>query len=261
MKQKSVYLLHLDTPRIILISAVITGIIVASFLIGMNFVKNSGEITPAASDNIFMNDTKSSAVFDERIPAPPHRGEGESGITAGAQAALSDETHLADESPAMIAATGQGDVITSESIKEIIPPSIPRTEKKAVTRSTTPAKKARHEATGARKKESTREVIAPAKKKQEPRVVAAADSDIRKRDTSPAFAVQIASYDKKSRALSEAALLKDMSYDAYIDESEVRGRNFYRVRIGPLSTRERAAGVLRDVQSNERYAESYIVRE
>jgi hypothetical protein len=39
IKEKSVYLLHLDAARIILISSAIIGIIIVSFLLGMNFVK------------------------------------------------------------------------------------------------------------------------------------------------------------------------------------------------------------------------------
>ena len=39
VKEKSVYMLHLDAARIILISAAVIGIIIVSFLLGMNFIK------------------------------------------------------------------------------------------------------------------------------------------------------------------------------------------------------------------------------
>ena len=39
IKEKSVYLLHLDAARIILISSAIIGIIIVSFLLGMRFIR------------------------------------------------------------------------------------------------------------------------------------------------------------------------------------------------------------------------------
>lgn len=41
LREKNVYLLHLDTPRILIISSVIIGLIIVSFMIGINFNKKN----------------------------------------------------------------------------------------------------------------------------------------------------------------------------------------------------------------------------
>ncbi|HOO70253.1 MAG TPA: SPOR domain-containing protein [Spirochaetota bacterium] len=263
VKQKNVYLVHLDTPRIILISAVIIGIITVSFLVGMNFVKTSGEVTPAASDSLFLNDGKNTAVFDGAIPAPPHREDDTERDLADNSLPRFDEGVKTEDTTAMTAQNTQPEVITSETIKEIIPPAVkPKPAPKKVAKATIRARKENRTVKHARKKERAIEAASPAKKKSSVSIVAAADSSIRKNDAgSPAYAVQIASYDRQSRALSESRRLQEMHYDTYVDASDVNGRQFYRVRIGPVSTKQSAERILRDVQSLERYAESYIVRE
>ncbi|HOW84263.1 MAG TPA: SPOR domain-containing protein [Spirochaetota bacterium] len=263
VKQKSVYLLHLDTPRILLISAVIIGIIVASFLVGMNFVKDSGSIAPAASDGMFMNDNKSASVFDESIPAPPHRGDEAESAMNDAQSAGAYDLAKKDDTLPQTEQSAPADVLTGESIKEIIPPAVAeKPARKTVAKSSSPAKKIARAHKHHRKADRTREASAPARSKSQVAVVAAADSYSRNEDSgSGEFSVQVASYDRKSRALAEAETLKGMNYDTYVDSSEVNGRQFFRVRIGPVMSKNRARSILRDMQSNERYAESYIVRE
>ena len=74
------------------------------------------------------------------------------------------------------------------------------------------------------------------------------------------YSIQVASYDKRSKAKKEMRALKSMRYDAYVDKSKVNGRNYYRVRIGPISSKREAVGVLNDIQDNERYEDSYLIR-
>jgi len=56
-KEKNVFLLHLDIPRIILICAVLIGIVVTTFLLGMNFSENKVVSNTALVSPDIPNDT------------------------------------------------------------------------------------------------------------------------------------------------------------------------------------------------------------
>jgi len=75
------------------------------------------------------------------------------------------------------------------------------------------------------------------------------------------YAIQVGSFDKKAKAQSEVRALKDLNYDAYLDESLVKGKQYFRVRIGPIASKKKALDLLKDVQDNEKYQESYMVRD
>ncbi len=64
------------------------------------------------------------------------------------------------------------------------------------------------------------------------------------------FAVQLASYRTRPRAEGLRAMLVDLGYTAYVVESNVppSGR-YYRVRVGPFDTREKAKEIALNMQS------------
>ena len=70
MKEKQFYLLHLDTPRIIIVSSVIIGLIVISFLMGMNFIGGDSSSQQIAANNSFKSMDKNANLLDESIPSP-----------------------------------------------------------------------------------------------------------------------------------------------------------------------------------------------
>jgi cell division protein FtsN len=72
--------------------------------------------------------------------------------------------------------------------------------------------------------------------------------------------VQVASYDTLAKAEKEKNNLKAKRFDAYIAKSEVNGKNYFRVRIGPVGSSRQAHELLEDVQRDSRYAGSYMVK-
>jgi cell division septation protein DedD len=269
VKQKSVYLLHLDTPRIVLISSLIIGLIVVSFLIGMNFVEKNGDAASSLAQNdLFLNDQKGADLMNENIPGPPRGGE---------TAKLDDDKVLfpepgvkkTDSDPGVTAAVNQEspDVLNSDSIKEIIPPAaenkgVSERETKKVEKRSGSHEKIAHKGESSKKNRAAKSNKKESKKGN--RVVEVSSSRLDKTGA-PAghdgFFIQVASYDKKARALSEIEQLKEMKYDAAIERSMVDGKEFFRVRIGPLESREKADGLLKSIQENSRYEDSYIIRE
>ena len=71
----------------------------------------------------------------------------------------------------------------------------------------------------------------------------------------------MASFDTLSKAENEKSILKSKRYDAYIDKGLVNGKNYFRVRIGPVSSSKKASELLNEIQGDSRYASSYMVRE
>jgi high-affinity K+ transport system ATPase subunit B len=56
IKEKSIYILHLDTPRIIILSSVIIGLVIIAALIGMNINKqDQRENESFAHDNAVLD--------------------------------------------------------------------------------------------------------------------------------------------------------------------------------------------------------------
>ena len=75
------------------------------------------------------------------------------------------------------------------------------------------------------------------------------------------FIIQVASFDNRKKAQDETDSLKKLSYDAYIDRASVNGKDYYRVRIGPIISQKKASSVLNAVQNEDRYRASYMIKE
>jgi len=274
VKEKNLYIVHLDTPRIIILSSVIIGIIAAAFLFGMSFMKDdkpgSKELNVSGMN---FNDHKTADILGSEIPPAP--GEGiEEGTVEDKISATDDHknnTAIKDDiklprGNEMALAKGEikhdkSDVLTNENIKEIIPPAA---EKKKSSKK--PEKIAKHEK---KHEQGTNQKVAiKDKKKTETKndntgksKIYEVSRDIREKKGSDSYSVQVASYDTLAKAESEKLNLKSKKFDAYIDKGSVNGKNYFRVRIGPVSSSKKAADLLNEVQSDSRYASSYMVRE
>lgn len=272
VKEKSVYLLHLDTPRIILIASVIIGVIAATFLFGINFPGKSSNSSSFKGDIAFNDNDRFSFYEDNSLPPAPGSEDIDEKI--------SDEKNNSPDFERETPRSSDSDILTAENIKEIIQPgkkgssgsasASAEVEKKpepsresasppvakVQTKQQTEKKPAPAPAKQAEKKSTEQqdrkvvEVAAPSSKEIEERAVRAGS-----------FSIQVAAYDSRENAEKEAEELRSLRYDSYIDRTSVDGKTYFRVRIGPITSRDTAMSLLYEVQDNPRYHNAYIIRE
>ena len=273
VKEKNLYIVHLDTPRIIILSSVIIGIIAAAFLFGMSFMKDdkpgSKELTVSGMN---FNDNKTADMLGSDIPPIPGEGIEEgavedkiAGTDENRDMAVVKEDAKVPHGNELLAGKGdikheKSDVLTNESIREIIPPVAEKTKTSKKTEKVA-VKKAEKDngkkiAVKDRKKPDDRHEISNSKSR-----IYEVSNDVNEKKNSGSYAVQVASYDTLGKAENEKSVLKSKRFDAYIDKSAVNGKNYFRVRIGPVSSSKKACDLLNEVQSDSRYASSYMVRE
>lgn len=265
VREKNLYVVHLDTPRIVILASIIIGIVTASFLLGMTLMKDDKPGRGSLALNDFNLDDKSGIdIFSKEVPPLSDftMNEGKEGNDLSGIGLQEDLLNSKEDSPPLdisrstdIADTkiAKSDILTGENIKEIIPPA-----KKDVKPVQKIAKKAKVET----KKQKPAKSIA----KTTPAInrtsqVKEVSRDIDSRKQSGGFAIQVASYDVLSRAEQEKNLLKSKRFDAYIDRSLVNGKNYFRVRVGPLSSKDKAFSLLQEIQTDDRYAGSYLVKD
>ncbi|MDD5067255.1 MAG: SPOR domain-containing protein, partial [bacterium] len=73
------------------------------------------------------------------------------------------------------------------------------------------------------------------------------------------FSIQVASYRGNHYARDLQSKLKSGNYPAYIDRQTIKGVLYYRVRVGPFSSRALALKVLASVRGMKDCGTSYIV--
>ncbi len=256
MKEKNMYILHLDTPRLIIIGAVFIGVIIISFLLGMNLTHpgSKAEDTFASKDALYdfpitenPADTKSAlSITDEHIPGITPDTSKNSILPPDEKSrdyfAKNNESVAAGKNPA------SSDILTSDTIQEVIPPMEP--EKRPAVEN--PKQTAKHKNIAKKEKPAKKHRIVEVSSKEKNY-----DASTHKKG----YAVQVASFDKRAKALAEVESLKKLSYDSYIDRSLVNGKNYFRVRIGPIASKNKAVDVMKEIQTNSRYEESYLVKE
>jgi len=277
VKEKSVYQLHLDTPRIIIISSVIIGVIIISVLVGMNLKKADGtDGDIAKKDGLELplsNAEKELSMLANKVPGmgetPPAAKPGE----------LSDKDKLFQKDPAGAIIPGgpakpdgaahpekeaapSGDILTKDNIKEIIPPvreaSLDKPKKHKLAKE---AKGKKKDGEPARMSAGTKEREKKAKKNK---VVEVASKTKDADDPAPrrhGFMIQIGSYDNRTKADAEKARLEKMNYDAFVDKTMKNGKRYFRVRVGPIASKRNAINTLNDLQDNTRYRDSFMVKE
>jgi cell division septation protein DedD len=247
IKEKNMYVLHLDTPRVIILCSVIVGIIVISFLLGMNLTKPGDPQKDAAGD-FSISENGLAPTGDDGLPPPetelaknpslPHDEKG-----AEPPAKLNDHPAIgAKNAP-------PADIITSENLKDIAPPTAE--VKKATASDEDPKINKRNEPRKTKRS-----------KKQKVVEVSSGEKGLKDADAvKNHYSIQIAAFDTRSKAQHEISALKKLSYDAYMDRTQVNGRNFFRVRIGPIASKKKAIDMLNELQENDRYDESFLIRE
>lgn len=239
VKEKSMYLLHLDTTRIVILSSVLIGIIAVSFLIGMNINSKSGDVFSAS-------DTQKSEILDEFNSSSNEDIEKLLNST-------DDEKSDLDESMADL----DGTSLLPENTEAVIPPKtttkspepVVVKEKPKPVKKSTPVK-------NTVKETSKKTVKAVSYTPSKPKTVSTPSTA-----TTEGFTVQIAAFDSISKAQNESTSINKLNYNSFIDKAVVNGKTFYRVKIGPLATKKEAIDILNNIQSNSKYSDSYIVTE
>jgi cell division septation protein DedD len=74
-----------------------------------------------------------------------------------------------------------------------------------------------------------------------------------------AWAVQVNAFPHERDAANLAKKLTDKGYDAYVVTTSVKGKTWYRVRVGRLATREDARELQEDLQTKEKFTNSITV--
>ncbi len=260
VKEKSVYLLHLDAPRIIIICSVVIGIVIVTFLLGMNLSGNkgpssmaSGENTllpPGLEDGSFNSLPGESSLLDSSTNPLIMDQEKENMLMPGHDKDSGD----IDKSGKNIADSGKDsgdteDVLNREVIEQVVPPKKIEPEKKSSA-----PKKSKKIARSENPKKTTR-------KKKVVEVSSTHKKPVHKAIPRGQYVIQVASFDTSTKASSEVGRLKRLRFDAFIDRAKVSGKTFYRVRIGPIPSKTRAISMLNNIQEMERYRTSYMVQE
>ena len=75
---------------------------------------------------------------------------------------------------------------------------------------------------------------------------------------SPVWVVQVASYDRESDAQSFANKLRGNGYQANVSAIEITGKTRYRVEVGPLTTRNEAVALQKDLRVAQRIENSLV---
>lgn len=76
-----------------------------------------------------------------------------------------------------------------------------------------------------------------------------------------AWAVQVNAFPNERDAKSLAKRLKEKGYDAYVASSRVKGRTWYRVRVGRLGTEAEAKELRETLKAKESFAKAITVRQ
>ncbi len=74
------------------------------------------------------------------------------------------------------------------------------------------------------------------------------------------WSVQVKAFARQRDASSLAKRLKGKRYDAYVVSIQIKGRTWYRVRVGRLATQREAQGLLLKLKREEKYTRAIITR-
>ena len=74
------------------------------------------------------------------------------------------------------------------------------------------------------------------------------------------WSVQVKAFARQRDASELAKRLKNKRYDAYVVAIQIKGRTWYRVRVGRLATQREAQGLLLKLKREEKYTRAIITR-
>ena len=266
IKEKSVYILHLDTPRIIILSSVIIGLLIISVLVGMNISRQDQRDSDSfAHDNPLMenftaDNSEKPNLLDNNFDSPLNTENNlkdkindNSIITSENSLNPKDllpNTHTNDVNNNSIAANSSAkepvaDILTHENIETIIPPAnvLKKSDQKQSVKKSAGTKSKKAKETGKRKG-----------------VVEVSRSEKTSVKGKDYFSIQVAAFDRKSKAVSEVNSLEGKKYNAYVDSTKLNGKTFYKVMVGPVYSKQKAIDLLEEISADKRYEESYIIR-
>ncbi|MCX7679347.1 MAG: SPOR domain-containing protein [Spirochaetes bacterium] len=269
-KEKNVYLLHLDATRIVIITCALLGVIIIAFLIGMNFspeerndhhgtITNEALLAPLPDDPIRTpNETHTPIPNESDVPEktssetatavlnPEHNAHTSAHSSPQKNSTANSEkltTHHHDKEGQDLFAQGNG--------SETVPPA-----------KTTPSEQKTKPLPQASRVKKSADKYQQEKNTSRHRTVEVASKPHRTHIApKEGFSIQVASYASRTKALQEVNRLKEHRYDPFIEATHINGRNFFRVKIGPLSTRKEAEKILEELKEMNRYDHSYITRE
>jgi cell division septation protein DedD len=252
VREKNVYLLHLDAARIILIAAAVIAIIVVSFLLGMNFFKRGEGPSPLSFNHDVFDTNKELDQLKNSIPETSNNED----LSKPPDEKLAGGDMNEKTSKNTLDST---DLFTKENAQALTN----RGSSAKTGHATKPRTASEYDLAARSMKKSTAKNSAVKKKHHKSGVVEVSGGKAlhHKKTGASQFVIQVASFDKKSTALAEVKSLKRINHDAHMDEAKVGGKRYYRVRIGPISSKKKALDLLNDMQNRERYSESYMVRE
>jgi cell division septation protein DedD len=265
IKEKNIYILHLDTPRIIILTSVIIGLVIISALIGMNINKqdqrDNGSFAHdnALLENLGADSNEKTGLAENSIEPPLNNDTILKNKEIDNSIITADNSKPKDNLPANQMNFGSGinnsaskepasDILTHENIETIIPPAHvlkKSDQKKSVKKS--------NEMHPDKTKDSS--------KRKSVVEVSSRDKSLKASEKEKNyFSIQVAAFDKKSKALSEINNLENKKYNAYVDSAKVNGKTFYKVMIGPIYSKQKAVDLLDEISANKRYEESYIIK-
>jgi cell division septation protein DedD len=260
IKEKSIYILHLDTPRIIILTSVIIGLVIISALIGMNINKqdqkdNEGFARDnALLENLVADNHEKSEISENNLEPPLNHDnllKNDNSIITADNSIKPKDNLTANPGTIInnsISKEPASDILTRENIETIIPPAHmlkKSDQKKSVKKS---ADKQTDKIKDSSKKKSVVEVSSKDKSLKE--------SEKEKNY----YSIQVAAFDKKSKALTEISNLENKKYNAYMDSAKVNGKTFYKVMVGPVYSKKKAVDLLDEISADKRYEESYIIK-
>jgi cell division septation protein DedD len=238
VKEKSVYLVHLDNTRIVILASVLVGIVALSFMIGMRMQENQ-------TDDFFVVHPRTSSFSSDLAPSE------------------NDEIDkLINEGSSLDELTGLDNSITpSEATSELTADDLTKTPEKSVE----PIAKKKPEVKPAPKPKSSPKPVAKKAEPKKPVVAVSAPAPkpaVDKYTATPkGFSIQVASFDSESKAVSESSVIRSMRYSTFIDKAMVNGKQFYRVKVGPFPDKHNAFATLNKLHSITKYADSFVVHE
>jgi cell division septation protein DedD len=250
VREKSIYSLNLDGTRIAILSCIIIAVVAVTFLIGMKFSSSGDEHLPATVPALADLGTGNGMTEADPLGLPESNGSAlnQPGMGGANSQLQTVKDPLFNENPSQpdTALTAK----TEPEIKHVAPKSGSQVAKKSATKKTAEAKSA----------VAIKKSAAVSQSAVRPAFASIRESG-KTASHAGGFAVQVASFDNLTKAKTEVAQLQDLDFDAYIDRTEVHGITYFRVRIGPMKTKAQANAILEKVSLENRYAQSYIVKD
>ncbi len=256
-EEKDIYSLNLDKSRIIIISVVFVAIIAVSFLIGMKVSDGSKEDDLFTGKDYPSNrNVETVKQYDSFIETGNNlENEAIGNIDNGLQSNVVNDANKpvqvqppAQTIPAADIFSGNNQVILPNKTA-VIPADTAK-----VSASKKSVKDVKTKETAEKKKKSKVTAVSGATiDDDEPKSV--------KIKSASGYSIQVASFDTKEKASAEMKKLESMDLDSFVDKTTVNGKKYYRVKVGPFSSKKKALTTYDELIENEKFEDSFITNE